>query len=40
MSNDLPSTREVADLLQNLLGRAVSVEDNRCRLTGDGFWAR
>jgi hypothetical protein len=37
---DLPSTKEVSAILRDLLGRQVSVNDNRARFTGDVLWAR
>lgn len=37
---DLPTTKDVSALLRDLLGRQVSVNDNRARFTGDVLWAR
>lgn len=36
---DLPTPQNVSALLKDLLGRDVSVNDNRARLTGDCLWA-
>lgn len=37
---NLPSHQNVSALLRDLLGRPVSVKDNRARFTGDVLWAR
>ncbi len=36
---NLPSTINVSSILRDLLGRPVSVKDNRARLHGDVLWA-
>lgn len=37
---DLPSPIKVSSLLRDLLGRRVSVNDNRVRMEGNVLWAR